>query len=98
MAGHPSFPGTPAADRAYRDIERWVFANYRPPYAMVRPEWSKGWAYTAGGAWSARRIIERAVPDAFRGWAAAVRTLDRLDPHDVFTSPLLRTLLRERRG
>ena len=93
-----SFPGTPAADRAYRDIERWVFANYRPPYAMVRPEWSKGWAYTAGGAWSARGIIERAVPDAFRGWDAAVRTLDRLDPHDVFTSPLLRALLRERRG
>ena len=45
-----SFPGTPAADRAYRDIERWVFANYRPPYALARPEWSKGWAYTARGA------------------------------------------------
>ena len=62
-----SFPGTPAADRAYRDIERCVFANYRPPYAMVRPEWSKGWAYTA-----ARRMDAPAedqsnarVPDAF---------------------------------
>jgi hypothetical protein len=38
-----SFPGTPGADRAYRDIEQWVFTNYRPPYATVRPEWSKGW-------------------------------------------------------
>ena len=91
-----SFPGTPAADRAYRDIERWVFANYRPPYALARPEWSKGWAYTARGAWTSRRIIERTAPSAFSGWNAAVRTLDRLDPHDVFTSPLLRTLLRTR--
>jgi FAD/FMN-containing dehydrogenase len=89
-----SFPGTPAANRAYRDIERWVFANYRPPYAMVRPEWSKGWAYTARGAWRSRAMIEHTIPGAFRGWDAAVRTLDRLDPHAVFTSPLLRTLLR----
>ena len=36
-----TLPGTPAADRAYRDIERWIYANYRPPYAAVRPEWSK---------------------------------------------------------
>ena len=98
-----SFPGTPAADGAYRDIERWVFANYRPPYALVRPEWSKGWAYTGRGAWTNRRIIDRTVPRTFRparpqdrGWDSAVRTLDRLDPHAVFTSPLLRTLLRAR--
>ena len=90
-----SFPGTPAADRAYRDIERWVFANYRPPYAMARPEWSKGWAYTARGAWTNRGIIERTVPRTFRPhWGGAVGSLDRLDPHGVFTSPLLRGLLR----
>jgi Cholesterol oxidase, substrate-binding len=98
-----SLPGTPAADRAYRDIERWVFANYRPPYATVRPEWSKGWAYTARGAWTNRTLLERTLPQAFRAarppdrtWDAAVRTLDRLDPHAVFTSPLLRSLLRPR--
>jgi Cholesterol oxidase, substrate-binding len=96
-----SFPGTPAANRAYRDIERWVFANYRPPYATVRPEWSKGWAYTERGAWTNRRMIAHTLPRAFRvarppdrTWDAAVRTLDRLDPHSVFTSPLLRSLLR----
>ena len=92
-----TLPGTPAANRAYRDIERWVFANYRPPYAAARPEWSKGWAYTQRGGWTNRRIIERTVPHAFRperNWDAAVRTLDRLDPHAVFTSPLLRSLLR----
>jgi FAD/FMN-containing dehydrogenase len=94
-----SFPGTPAADRAYRDIERWVFSNYRPPYAAARPEWSKGWAYTDHGAWTDHKIIQRTVPHAFgpkTNWDPAVRTLDRLDPHAVFTSPLLRTLLRAR--
>ena len=65
---------------------------------MARPEWSKGWAYTARGAWTNRRIIERTVPRTFRG-AAGTGTLpsarlDRLDPHGVFTSPLLRGLLR----
>jgi FAD/FMN-containing dehydrogenase len=96
-----SFPGTPGANRAYRDIERWVFANYRPPYATVRPEWSKGWAYTERGAWTNRRMIARTLPREFRvarprdrRWDAAVRALDRLDPHGVFTSPLLRSLLR----
>ena len=57
-----SFPGTPAADRAYRDIERWVFSNYRPPYAAARPEWSKGWAYTEHGAWRDHKIIQRTLP------------------------------------
>jgi FAD/FMN-containing dehydrogenase len=96
-----SFPGTPAANCAYREIERWVFANYRPPYATVRPEWSKGWAYTDRGAWTNQRMITRTLPHAFsvgrppdRTWAAAVRALHRLDPHAVFTSPLLRLLLR----
>jgi FAD/FMN-containing dehydrogenase len=96
-----SFPFTPAADRAYGELERWVFANYRPPYATVRPEWSKGWAYTDRGAWTNRAIIDRTLPRAFRiarppdrTWDAAVRSLDRLDPHRVFSSPLLRSLLR----
>ena len=98
-----SFAGTPAANRAYQDIERWVFANYRPPYATVRPEWSKGWAYTPRAAWTNQKLITRTLPQAFsvarppsRTWDAAVRTLDRLDPDAVFTSPLLRSLLRAR--
>jgi FAD/FMN-containing dehydrogenase len=98
-----TFPGTPAANRAYRDVERWMFAHFRPPFAAVRPEWSKGWAYTTDAAWTDRHIIRRVVPHAYRvgrlpghTWDAALRTLDRLDPHRVFTSPLLRSLLRTR--
>jgi FAD/FMN-containing dehydrogenase len=98
-----SFPGTPAANRAYRDIERWMFAHFRAPYATVRPEWSKGWGYTASAAWSDRRMITSTIPNAFRiarpphrRWDAATRVLHRLDPHEVFVSPLLSTLLRLR--
>jgi FAD/FMN-containing dehydrogenase len=98
-----TFPGTPASNRAYRDTERWMLANYRPPYATVRPEWSKGWAYTTHAPWTDRRLIGVTIPDAFRAgrprsqtWDAAVRALDRLDPHGVFTSPLLRSLLKAR--
>jgi FAD/FMN-containing dehydrogenase len=99
-----SFPVTPGADRAYGDLERWGFANSRPPYATVRPEWCKGWAYTSSGAWTNRRMIERTLPQAFRvarpparTWDAAAAALHRLDPHRVFTSPLLRSLLTARR-
>jgi FAD/FMN-containing dehydrogenase len=95
-----SFPGTPAANSAYREIERWAFSHYRPPYATVRPEWSKGWAYTASSAWTDRPTIAGTIPAAYRiarppqqRWNAAVRTLNRLDPHGVFMSPLLSSLL-----
>jgi hypothetical protein len=98
-----TFPGTPASNRAYRDTERWVLGNFRPPYATVRPEWSKGWAYTSRAPWTDRRLIGATIPNAFRAgrprsqtWDAAVGALDRLDPHGVFTSPLLRSLLKAR--
>ena len=73
-----------------------MLANYRPPYALVRPEWSKGWGYTARGPWTSPRFVGRTVRESFRAraWNAGVSTLDRLDPHAVFTSPLLRALLR----
>jgi hypothetical protein len=46
-------------------------------------------------------MIERTLPHVFRlarppdrTWDAALHALDRLDPHRVFSSPLLRSLLR----
>ena len=44
-----TLPGTPLADEAYRAIEQWFFATFDGTTAMVRPEWSKGWAYTSTG-------------------------------------------------
>ena len=39
-----TMPGTPYSDQFYRTIEQWMFAHFTGSYAMVRPEWSKGWA------------------------------------------------------
>ncbi|KWZ44058.1 FAD-linked oxidase [Burkholderia savannae] len=96
-----TLPGTPDANRFYRDIEQWMLSNYSGGYATVRPEWSKGWGYTSSAAWSDDTMIGATIPDLFRqglpsddNWDAALRTLDRYDPRRVFSSPLLDRLLR----
>lgn len=93
-------PGTPAANQFYRDIERWVFTNYSGSYAMVRPEWSKGWGYTDTAAWSDPTVLSSTIPDAYRAgqpagdnWDTAHATLNQYDPYRIFSSPLLDSLL-----
>ena len=103
VAGHPVVPGHPGR-RSRLSRHRALGLRDVPAAVRDRPaEWSKGWAYTARGAWTNRTMLARTIPDAFRvgrvpeaTWDAAVATLERLDPHRVFTSPLLRSLLRGR--
>ncbi|WP_055585426.1 cholesterol oxidase substrate-binding domain-containing protein [Streptacidiphilus griseoplanus] len=95
-----TLPGTPAAPRFYRDIEQFLLSTFGTgDRSTLRVEWSKGWAYTADAAWSDPGVIGTAIPASLRatgapGWDEAVATLDRLDPHRIFSSPLLDTLLR----
>jgi FAD/FMN-containing dehydrogenase len=89
-----TLPGTPDAGVFFREVERFIFVVF----PGARPEWSKGWAYTAAGAWTDEGVITGTVPAAFRAgpgptWDAAVATLDRLDPNRIFTNPFLDTLL-----
>jgi FAD/FMN-containing dehydrogenase len=89
-----TLPQTPDAGDFYRELERFIFATY----PGARPEWSKGWAYTGAGAWTDHGVITTTIPGAFRAgpeptWDAALATLDRCDPHRVFTNPFLDTLL-----
>jgi FAD/FMN-containing dehydrogenase len=95
-----TMPGTPGANRFYREIEQWMLSNYAGSYATVRPEWSKGWAYTDGAAWQDMPLIGSAIPAAFSEgqpangrWDAARAVLNRYDPQRIFTSPLLERLL-----
>jgi FAD/FMN-containing dehydrogenase len=95
-----SFPGTPLANRFYREIERWALSNYTPPYACARPEWSKGWAYTDAAAWTNRRMLTSTIPAMYtvgrspnQSWQQAVRTLRAYDPHRVLTNPFLDALI-----
>jgi FAD/FMN-containing dehydrogenase len=94
-----TIPGTPTAEQFYRETEQWMISHYSGSYAMVRPEWSKGWAYTTSAAWSDPTMLTTTIPNAYRtgqatgdDWDAALATLDACDPHRVFASPLLNSL------
>jgi Cholesterol oxidase, substrate-binding len=95
-----TMPGTPQSYQFYREVEQWMFGHYTGSYAAVRPEWSKGWAYTATAAWSDPTMLRTTIPDALRmgqsagdGWDAALSGLDAYDPYRVFGSAFLDALM-----
>src|SRR6478735_9097045 len=94
-----TLPGTPYADVFYAEMEQWIYSNYAS-YADVRPEWSKGWGYTASGAWTSAPVVDTTVPNTFRAgqplndnWDSARQMLDILDPGRVFSSSFVTRLL-----
>jgi FAD/FMN-containing dehydrogenase len=103
-AGHPewdtvvwldfaTYPGTPGAAGFFRELEQWILSNYTGSYAAVRPEWSKGWAYTDSGAWTDRGALTGSIPASFEGWETARSILNRYDPGRVFSNAFLDRLL-----
>jgi FAD/FMN-containing dehydrogenase len=95
-----TMPGTPTSDQFYQDIEQWMFTNYTGSYAAVRPEWSKGWAYTDTAAWSNPTMLGTTIPAAINAgqsigdnWTSALATLDAYDPHRVFSNAFLNTFM-----
>ncbi|MGW1879483.1 cholesterol oxidase substrate-binding domain-containing protein [Streptomyces sp. NPDC001975] len=82
-----TLPGTPHAEAFLRELEGFLFERYEG----TRVEWSKGWAYTESDVWSDEEVLGRRIPGSFGGavWDAAVETLDRLDPHRVFSNGFL---------
>ncbi|MFI7413278.1 cholesterol oxidase substrate-binding domain-containing protein [Streptomyces sp. NPDC049627] len=91
-----TLPGTPYAEAFLREIERFVLRTFDGGYAMPRVEWSKGWAYTDGAAWSDTEVLDALVPGSFGegAWGQASGVLDRLDPHGVFGNAFLDRLFR----
>lgn len=88
-----NLPGTPHEYELFSEMERWIIDHFSS-YAVVRPEWAKRWATTPAGPWTDDQIFDEFIPQAFSEWDWAIETLERYDPHQVFTSPLLRRLLR----
>ena len=64
-----TYPGTPGAAPFFRELEQWIWQTYTGSYATVRPEWSKGWAYTDSGPWRDPATLGGTVPAAFDGLA-----------------------------
>ncbi|MER5517338.1 cholesterol oxidase substrate-binding domain-containing protein [Streptomyces sp. NPDC002763] len=82
-----TLPGTPYAEAFLRELEGFLFERYEG----TRVEWSKGWAYTESDVWSDEEVLGTTVPASFGSavWDTAVETLDRLDPHRVFSNGFL---------
>ena len=92
-------PGTPGEYGFMREIERWARSNYSG-YATLRPEWSKGWAFTDEAIWADRRSLSKRIPRSLtlgrradEDWDWARARLNRYDPHRVFSNHFLDRLL-----
>lgn len=95
-----SIPGSPSLNEAMHKLELFVLSEYNGIYASVRPEWSKGWAYTDENAWENEQFYRNFIPSTFRnttasdGWDWAVQTLNKYDPNRIFTNSFIDSFLR----
>lgn len=92
--------GTPDSIAFYREMEQWMLGNYTGSYATVRPEWSKGWAYSSSAGWADPGLLGTTYPNAFRtgqpagdNWDTARATLNAYDPHRIFSNGFIDSLL-----
>lgn len=94
-----TFPGTPSAEQFFVDLENWMWKTWGARYpGQLRPEWSKGWAYTTAGPWTNAKIIRSLVPTSYDraddgltfSWAK--QTLARYDRSGIFTNEFLAQL------
>jgi FAD/FMN-containing dehydrogenase len=95
-----TIPGTPKVNQFYAQMEQWIWSNYTGSYATVRPEWSKAWAVTSGGAWTDSTILSSTIKNALNAgqpsndnFDTARATLNSYDPSRVFSNTFLDTLL-----
>lgn len=91
-------PGDPQqAYPFYVELEEWFTTHFKDGF-RVCPEWSKGWAYTASGAWTSAPAIQT-IRDTFTTgrltgdtWAWEVATLAKYDAANLFSNPFLAQL------
>lgn len=82
-------PNAPYLNEAMAKIESFILSAFNKTDALVRPEWSKGWAYTNQSAWSNSTVYRNYVQASFDEWNWAVSTLNKYDPHRIFTNSFL---------
>lgn len=87
-----TLPGTADSDPFFAETEAFLRTTMSS-YAVVRPEWSKGWAYPRP-ALHRRDGAYLDHPGELRaGVAVGPSTLAALDPARIYASPLLDRLL-----
>lgn len=86
----------PEAQEFNTRLEQWFYSNYAS-YGLVRPEWTKCYAYTAdgdfGGAWTNQEILTEVYPKTWsegypedNNWHTAAAQFKAMDPHGVFSN------------
>jgi hypothetical protein len=81
------------------EMEQWLFSHYAGACASVRPEWSKGWAFSSSGAWTNTTMLTSTIPAAINAgqtqdnFQVASAALDAYDPHRIFGNTFLDALL-----
>jgi hypothetical protein len=95
--------GTPGSNEFYTALETWLIQTWGTPQPqqpnLLRPEWSKAWAYTAAGPWTnaatiqtIRAMYNQPTPTAPLTLQWAKNTLAQYDAAHLFTNPLLDAL------
>jgi FAD/FMN-containing dehydrogenase len=95
-----TLPGTPSSTEFYQGFEQFLLREFNGASATLHPEWSKGWAYGADGAWTNTTFMHDVIPAAVQGghalndgWQAALTAYDALDPHGVYGNAFLDVLM-----
>ncbi len=83
----------PATDPFYVSLESALLALWGPQgtdtsRAIIRPEWSKGWGFTAAGAWTKGTTIDGYLA-TFPRYKWATETLAKYDAAGIFTDDFL---------
>ena len=91
-----SFPDTPWSYPFFQKLEQWMIDTWDKRYPnRLRPEWSKGWAYTEEGPWTNHKLITEWVPRVYNAAADkltfnwAKQTLAKYDRAGIFTNSFL---------
>ena len=82
-------------------MEQWLLETFNGDFARVRPEWSKGWAYTNNqGAWHSESFLQYIRQSFTTGhnsddnWNWEVSTLAKYDSKNIFSSDLTENLFK----
>lgn len=94
-------PDTPASGQFFVEFEQWLGTTFGAGnVATQRPEWSKGWAYTAGGGWSDVNAITKTIPGYYNqppvgsnSYDFAQKVLAKYDASNIYTNTFLDKLL-----
>ena len=87
-----TLPGTPSMFPFFRELERGLRDRFNGSDGLLRPEWSKGWAYTDDAAWQDEETLKCVFPKVYDGWTEALDGLHAFDPQGIYSNSFLRTM------